>query len=129
MHELSICRGIIAVASGALGRLPPPPPRVRSVEIRVGRLTGLVPETLGHFYALLTGEGPLAGSRLDVEEVPIRGGCPECGTSFEIDALSFTCPFCGSGMVELLSGRELEVVSLETEDAGDRALAEEGDGD
>jgi Zn finger protein HypA/HybF involved in hydrogenase expression len=28
--------------------------------------------------------------------------------------LSFSCPRCGSGLVELLSGRELEVVSLDT---------------
>jgi Zn finger protein HypA/HybF involved in hydrogenase expression len=31
-----------------------------------------------------------------------------------MEVLSFLCPECGSGLVELTSGRELSVVSLET---------------
>lgn len=114
MHELSICENIIAIATEALHRLPPPPPRVEAVTIEVGRLANAVPAILRQYFDLLTPGTALAGARLDVDEVPIRARCGDCGGAFEIAVLSFTCPACGSGLVELLSGRELRVVSLDT---------------
>ena len=114
MHELSICQGIVAVATTALKEVPPPPPPVARVTVRVGRLTAVVPDSLRYHFDLLTPGTLLHGAALVIEEVPIRGRCADCAARFEIDTLSFTCPVCGSGVVELMSGRELEVVSLDT---------------
>jgi hydrogenase nickel incorporation protein HypA/HybF len=114
MHELSICQGIIDVAVGALGGCASPVPRVSTVTVRIGRLTGVVADSLRQYFDLLTPETPLAGAALAIEEVTIRGRCADCLAEFAIDTLSFTCPCCGSGLVELLSGRELQVVSLDT---------------
>lgn len=114
MHELSICEGIIEVAGSALADLAGPLPHVRTVTVRIGRLAGVVPETLRHYFDLLAPETPLAGAALVIEEVPIRGHCADCTADFTIDTLAFTCPVCGSGFVDLLSGRELQVVSLDT---------------
>jgi len=111
MHELSICSGIIEIAEAALTA---PVPRVVSVSVRIGRLTGVAADSLRHYFDLLSPGTRLAGSTLLLEEVPIRARCGDCGATFEIDALAFTCPTCASGFVDLLSGRELQVVSLET---------------
>ena len=117
MHELSICEGIMDVALAALSDLAPPAPAVAQVTVRIGRLTGVLSDCLRHYFDLLAPGTPLAGAVLLVEEVPIRGRCADCAAAFEIPTLSFTCPACGSGLVELLSGRELQVVSLETAEA------------
>ncbi len=114
MHELSICEGILEVAAAALGGEPPPLPRVTGITVRIGRLSSVVPDTLQYYFAILTPGTALDGAALIIEEVPIRGRCADCAAWFEIETLSFTCPGCGSGFVELLSGRELEVVSLDT---------------
>jgi hydrogenase nickel incorporation protein HypA/HybF len=114
MHELSICHGIMEVAGAALDALAPPVPRVDRVTVRIGRLTAVVPDSLRYHFDLLVPGTRLEGAELVIEEVPIRGRCADCGGRFEIDTLSFTCPRCGSGLVDLLSGRELEVVSLDT---------------
>lgn len=114
MHELSICGGILEVATATLEREPHPLPRVTAVTVRIGRLSCIVPDTLRHYFAILAPGTVLEGAALIVEEVPIRGRCAECPARFEIETLSFTCPECGGGLVELVSGRELEVVSLET---------------
>jgi hydrogenase nickel incorporation protein HypA/HybF len=114
VHELSICYGILEVATGALQALPSPHPRVERVTVRIGRLTAVVPDTLRHYFGLLTPATALEGATLAIEAVSIRGRCADCAEEFEIETLSFTCPRCGSGLVELLSGRELEVVSLDT---------------
>ena len=114
MHELAVCQGILDVVGGAVGRLPPPPPRVAAVTVRVGRLTAVVPDSLRYHWELRTRGTGLEGTALVLEEVPIRARCAECAARFEIETLAFWCPHCGSGLVELLSGRELHVVSLET---------------
>jgi len=114
MHELAICHGIMEVAVAALEGLVAPIPRVDRITVRIGRLTAVVPDSLLYHFDLLTPGTRLEGAELVIEEVPIRGRCADCAARFEIDTLSFTCPLCGSGLVELLSGRELEVVSLDT---------------
>lgn len=114
MHELAICQGIIEVATGALDGLPSPLPPVSRVNVQIGRLTSVVPDSLGFYFELLTPGTALDGATLVIEEVPARGTCTDCGTRFEIEVLAFTCPACGSGFVDLTSGRELQVVSVET---------------
>ena len=114
MHELSICQGIVETATAALLDLSRPLPPVTTVTVRIGRLTGVVPDSLRYYFDLLAPDTALAGAALVIEEVPIRGCCADCSARFTIDVLCFTCPACGSGFVELLSGRELQVVSLDT---------------
>lgn len=114
MHELSLCHGILEVVTATLDSLSPPRPPVIRVTVRVGRLTAVVPDSLQYYFDLLVRDTPLAGAALVIEEVPIRGRCADCAAEFEIATLSFTCPRCGSGLVELTSGRELQVVSLDT---------------
>lgn len=115
MHELAICRGIIDVAAAALrDGGSSSVPRVSTVTVRIGRLTGVVADSLRWYFDLLAPETPLAGATLVIEDVPIRGRCADCLDEFAIDMPSFVCPRCGSGLVELLAGRELQVVSLDT---------------
>lgn len=121
MHELSICEGIIEVVTDALDRLATARPPVSSVTVRIGRLTSVVPDCLRHYFDLLTPGTALEGAVLVIEDVPIRARCAECAAGFEIEVLSFSCPRCGSGLVELISGRELEVTSLETSEEVCRA--------
>jgi hydrogenase nickel incorporation protein HypA/HybF len=121
VHELSISHGVLEVALAALECLPPPVPRVERVTVRVGRLTAVVPDSLHYHFDLLIPGTSLEGAELVIEEIPIRGRCAECVAEFEIDTLSFVCPRCGSGFVELYSGRELDVVSRETVEEVPRA--------
>ncbi len=117
MHELSVCQGIIEIATTALSALPEPRPRVSAIALRIGRLTGVVPDALRFHFALLSAGTALDGARLDIEEIPLGGRCAACGDAFQNEALTFLCPGCGSGFVGLVTGRELEVVSLDTAEA------------
>lgn len=113
MHELSICHGILEQAVKALGRFQRIP-KVSQVTVQIGRLTGIVPESLRQHFELLIPGTPLDGATLNIEEIPTRGRCVDCAASFEIEDLTLVCPECGSGLVEFTSGRELSVVSLDT---------------
>jgi hydrogenase nickel incorporation protein HypA/HybF len=109
VHELSLCRSIHDIVDRAReGR------RVRTVNLRVGQLRQVVPDTLTYCWGLVCAEGPLAGSELVVDHVPVVLRCRDCGErSTAAHALVLTCSACGSGAVDLESGEELLVTSVD----------------
>ena len=61
----------------------------------------------------LATEGTVAdGARLDLNVQPGSARCRSCGENFELQDLILLCP-CGSADVEVLSGRELMLMSVE----------------
>jgi hydrogenase nickel incorporation protein HypA/HybF len=99
----------------AISALPENPGeiRVESVNMKVGKLSGVVPETLRFCFSVACQDTPFAGAALTIEEVPIEAACTDCGARFTIEEPRFVCGKCGSGRVEIHSGRELTVTSLE----------------
>lgn len=85
---------------------------VRRVDVAVGRLRAVVPETLTFSWDVITRGTALEEAVLHVEVRPIRIRCRTCGRTGEIDEPRFTCA-CGSGDVEVTGGDELVVTSLD----------------
>ncbi len=87
--------------------------RVRVVRLRVGRLSGVVPDALEFAFAALK-RGTLAEeAHLDIVSVAARARCQSCGGEFELEDPLTSCPACGGWAGDLLQGRELELWQLE----------------
>ena len=87
--------------------------RVLRVRLRIGALSGVVPEALAFAFEALT-PGTLAeGAELDIEPVPARFWCAACAREFESDNLFADCPGCQRPSGDLRAGREMELASLE----------------
>lgn len=94
---------------------------VTTVTLRVGVASGVVPEALAFAWDVATAGGPLAGSRLDVVRVPLALTCRDCAATGEsADPVHVRCPACGGRAVDVVAGRELEVASVEVDDASDQ---------
>jgi hydrogenase nickel incorporation protein HypA/HybF len=92
------------------------PVRVTGVRVRVGAMRAVVPEVLEMGLEVLSRGTAIEGARLVVEEVPVRVSCGLCGTLSSPEAgWSWLCPACGSADVEMVSGGELVLQSLEGE--------------
>ena len=119
MHELSLCSAIAdAVTEHAAGR------PVRRINLRVGHLRQVVPETLQFCWSMQSDDSPLAGAELAVEHVPAVVDCNGCGASTELDQPIPLCGTCGSGDVVLRTGEEFLIESIDlapADDAGDVA--------
>jgi hydrogenase nickel incorporation protein HypA/HybF len=123
MHELAIADSIVAIASRhADGR------RVTKVEVHVGHLRQVVPDALAFAFQLVSDGTCVAGAELELEEVPAAGRCRACGTETVLDGFPLRCSGCGSLDVELVSGEELLVDSLELEEPL-TTIGGKGDGD
>lgn len=120
MHELSIAENIVNVGREALSSSGLTGRRVRSVCVRVGALSGVVPEALDFCYGLIVQDTPLEGSVLVIEEQPVVVFCPRCGENRPLeDPSRFRCPTCDTPTPELVHGRELELISMELDDPDD----------
>lgn len=107
MHELAITQSVVdAVGEHAAGA------RVARVNIRVGKLSGVVPDAMRFCFELVTDGTGLQGAELVIEEPVGAGRCRTCGDDFLLADLILLCP-CGSADVEVVSGRELTVHSFE----------------
>ena len=89
--------------------------RIQQIRMRVGRMTGVVPEALDHAFAVLREATLAADARLDVEYVPGAFWCVTCAAEFDADDLIGACPTCHQPSFEMRRGRELDVVSLEVD--------------
>lgn len=107
MHELAIAESIVeAVCAKAAGR------RVHRVTVRIGSLTAVVPAAMRFCFDLAC-EGTVAeGAALRIEQRPGAARCNDCGAAVEIVDLIMLCP-CGSADLCVVSGRELQIVSME----------------
>jgi hydrogenase nickel incorporation protein HypA/HybF len=111
MHELAITRSIVAiVGEAAAGR------RVRRVMLDVGRLSGVMADSIAFCFDAVAQGTALEGARLDIRQIDGRASCVDCGTEFAADTIFARCT-CGSRRVVLLAGEELDVKAMELEEA------------
>ena len=119
MHEMGIAQQMVTIALDAVpGDLPDP--RVERLNLKLGRLAAVVEESLRFCFEIITAQTPLEGAQLVIETVPVRARCRGCNHEWEVPDVVFTCPACQKGEVELISGRELEVTSIELADPAER---------
>ena len=95
-----------------------PGARVREVRLRVGALASVIPESLEFCYGIASEGTPLEGSKLVVDVLPVVVHCEKCGQDAELEGVqSFRCPRCGELCGEIRQGRELEIDSIEIDEA------------
>jgi hydrogenase nickel incorporation protein HypA/HybF len=111
MHELSIAQNIIDIVSDQMKihNLS----RVQTVSLRIGLMRCVVIESLNFSFDVLISGSALEGAHLEVEEVPIKGRCLGCGQEFTLKSWMDDCPLCRGVRVEIISGKELDIVAIE----------------
>ena len=112
MHEMGIALQIVEIATASLpadlGQA-----RVTRVNLKIGKLAAVVPDSLRFCFDVAVKETPLAGADLTIEEIPVVAKCKDCHAQWVIDEPVFICKTCQSGSLEILSGRELDIESIE----------------
>jgi len=111
MHELSIMQSALNQALEEAKRAGAS--RVEEIRLRIGVLSGVVPDALQFAFETLVEGTPAERATLTIESVPARFWCANCRQEFESARLFAECPDCHTASNELRSGREMELASLE----------------
>ena len=114
MHELSISEAVLGTALRHAGDH-----RVTAVQLRIGGLRQVVPDSLSFYWAFVSQGTACEGARLEIEHVPVRLRCAPCEYEWQVEIAAFRCPHCGGSEVTVASGDELEVESIDVEEAAE----------
>lgn len=112
MHEMGVAMQIIEIATASIPD-EMKGSRVERVNLKVGKLAAIVPDSLRFCFQIASQDTPLAGAELVIEELPVLASCNDCRFQWTINEPVFVCQKCNSGSIQLLSGRELNIESIE----------------
>jgi hydrogenase nickel incorporation protein HypA/HybF len=110
VHELSLSSAIVeTVERHAAGR------RVTSVCMTVGALRQVVPDSLTFYFEIVSRGTVCEGAELELTIVPGHLACRACEHEWDLQFPDFRCPRCLEGNVEVQTGNEFEVESINVE--------------
>jgi len=115
MHEMGIALEIIDIVKSSIPA-DMADARVAKIHLKIGKLSALVPESLRFCFEIAAKDTALEHAVLAIEEMPVIAKCKDCLHQWTIEGPAFSCEKCKSGAIELLSGRELDIHSIEIED-------------
>jgi hydrogenase nickel incorporation protein HypA/HybF len=118
MHEAGIAATILQIAEQEARGRP-----IRAIGIRVGELSGVMPDALLFAFEALKNGTSAAEGLLEIERVPVAAWCDNCQVESEPEGdLVLWCPVCGLPL-DVTRGRELEFAFLDVDDARPEAAA------
>ena len=111
MHEVSIIENVVKIVSEKAieNKLT----KVNKVSLKIGELSGVLPESLNFAFKNCIINTMLEDSILEIERVEAVAECKDCGLKFPIDHFNKICPSCNKFCSSIISGYELYVNTIE----------------
>ena len=110
MHEVSLMTEAVRIAvetAQAAGAQ-----RVSGLRLRVGTLSGAVPEAMQFAWDVVRRDTIAEGAWLEIETVPAACWCATCKSEFACVDFVGECPHCHQVSDELRSGRQLDIAAV-----------------
>jgi len=114
VHELAITQGLLRIA---LEKVEQAGARsIRQINLRIGKLSGYLPEAVEMNFRMLSPGTKAEGARLSLEWLPVTCECRECGRQYQAQGQDLRCPGCRAAQFRITGGREMYIESLEVEE-------------
>jgi len=114
MHEMGIVQSIMEIIEEHARANQAN--KILSVKLEFGALTAVMPSAVTFAFEVLSQGGMAEGARVDIEIIPVKVFCLECGTESVLEQYQPFCPVCSSPAARIIQGRdEMRVVELEIE--------------
>ncbi len=111
MHEMGITQSIFEIVLDQAKESKAK--KVTQVNLEIGELTNIVGDCIEFYFEQMTKDTVAEGSKLNINNIPTKAQCHQCKHEFKPDGLDLTCPKCGFVYSEIISGRELAVISID----------------
>ena len=113
MHELSIAQALVEQVEALIDQHRAV--RATRIQVRIGPLSGVVPELLATAFPLAAAASRMANAELGFTEAPLRVRCQTCGAASDATANRLLCAACGDWHTQVISGDELLLEQVELE--------------
>lgn len=113
MHELAIMKDILEVVLeyGEQAKAE----KISRINLNVGAFTEFVPRWAQTYFNMIAENTIADKAEIHIDTIPAVIKCRSCGTETEIDIkhLLTECSKCQSKQIDLISGRQLQIDSIE----------------
>jgi hydrogenase nickel incorporation protein HypA/HybF len=110
MHEMSIATALVDQVCDQAASLGAT--HIAEINLRMGVLRGIA-RSLHFCFPSASRHTLCEGARLNIDEVPLTVLCSHCDAIKKPAALyNFRCPDCGRPTPKVLTGREMQLVSI-----------------
>jgi hydrogenase nickel incorporation protein HypA/HybF len=113
MHEASITESMLALALEKANEAKAK--KITSINLIVGELSGVVPDCVQFYFDIISQNTLADGAKLNFENKPVQIRCRKCASVFTPADHEWSCPKCQETSVEIASGRECYMESIEVE--------------
>jgi len=110
MHELSLTQNILDVALKHAGAK-----RLVRVNLLIGQFSDEREEAIRFYWNELAKDTSAYTTELTFQWVNAEVQCLECGTVFEPEEETASCPVCQSYRLRVLSGDDVKLASIDVE--------------
>ena len=109
MHELSIAEELLSIIRDSAEKAGIR--RVAAVNLRIGELSSILPESLEFAFQILSQGTITDGARVNIDHARAAFLCGRCGAKVGRD--DCRCARCGSDELRVVGGDQLEILSFE----------------
>jgi hydrogenase nickel incorporation protein HypA/HybF len=113
MHEYSVTESVLSLAMEKAGAAKAS--RIIRINLVVGELSGIVSECIQFYFDFISKDTIAGGAELTFEVKPTKLQCRKCETIFTPRDSDWACPDCHEANIEIVSGRECYMESIEVE--------------
>jgi len=113
MHEYSITESMLSLALEKANEASAS--KITGINLVVGDLSGVVKECVQFYFDFLARGTIASGAELAFEAKPTQVRCHKCDNVFTPSDGNWACPECHETGIEIVSGRECYMESIEVE--------------
>jgi len=113
MHEYSITESVLTLAIEKAKEANAS--KITRINLVVGDLSGVVDECVRFYFEHISKDTIAGGAKLAIETIGTKLRCRNCDNDFTPSGLDWSCPDCHEAGVEITSGRECYMESIEVE--------------
>ncbi|MDO8733948.1 MAG: hydrogenase maturation nickel metallochaperone HypA [Elusimicrobiota bacterium] len=114
MHELGIAKDLldIVLIKAKENGLK----KITKISVKIGEASGIEEDFLRHSLVDHLLPGTIAsGCNVEISKEDVKAKCKKCSAEFLPKEMIFDCPSCQSKEIEILSGKDVYVASIEGE--------------
>jgi hydrogenase nickel incorporation protein HypA/HybF len=114
MHELGIAKDLldIVLIKAKENHLK----KITKISVKIGEASGIEEDFLRHSLVDHLLSGTIAsGCHIEISKEDVKAKCKKCSDEFLPKEMIFDCPSCQSKEIEILSGKDVYVASIEGE--------------
>lgn len=113
MHELAVTKEILDMAIAKAQEVKSK--KVSQINLVIGDASSIIDNCVQFCFDFVSKDTIAEGARLNFRRIPIQMKCRVCGNMFYPEKETWICPGCQEWSVEIISGKEFYMDSIEVE--------------